>query len=81
MTKAQRKKVDPLDTKVWLLIGEAAMLMSRMGLSRRAYQVRDLVQQGKIEGRISDTGRYEARRVSVLAYLLDMGVSDAANAD
>lgn len=81
MTKAQRKKSDPIDSKVWLLIGEAAMLMSRAGLSRRAYQVRDLVQQGKIEGRISDTGRYEARRVSVIAYLHSLGVLDAANAD
>lgn len=81
MTKAQRKRSDPLVEKVWLTIGEAAMLMSREGLSRKAYQVRELVQQGKIDGRIGDTGRYEVRRLSVLAYLRGFGGLDAASAD
>ncbi len=77
-TKKQRKYTAPIEVKVWLTIGEAAMLMSREGLSRKAYQVRELVQQGKIDGRIGETGRYEVRRVSVLAYLRAAGVLDAA---
>lgn len=81
MTKAQRKQRDPLAIKVWLTIGEAAMLMSREGLSRKAYQVRELVQQGKIDGRIGETGRYEVRRTSVLVYLKSLGVFDATSAD
>lgn len=80
-TKSQRKKVDPLAQKRWLKIGEAAMLMSANGYSRKAYQVRELVQQGKIEGRIGDNDRYEVRTASVLAYLRSVGVLDAATAD
>lgn len=81
MTKAQRKSLEKVAPKSWLSIGEAAMLMSREGLSRKAYQVRELAQQGKIDGRIGETGRYQVRRVSVLAYLRSAGVLDAASAD
>lgn len=80
-TKAQRKQHDPFEGRVWLTIGEAAMLMSRHGYSRKGYQVRELVQTGKLEGRIGDNTRYEVRRVSVMLYLRSVGVLDADTAD
>ena len=80
-TKSQRKKVDPFANKTWLSIGEAAMMMSQLGYSRKAYQVRELVQQGKLVGRIGESGRYVVRRASVLSCLHALGVLDAASAD
>lgn len=80
-TKSQRKQVDPFAGKLWLSVGEAAMLMSRLGCSKKAYQVRELVQSGKLTGRIGDSGRYVVRQASIRSYLHSLGVLDAATAD